>query len=150
MGAEILRGAEILIGAKILMGAEILRGAEILMGAAILPDAEISHSGSFPPKFWASATISWDSVISCIFDILSGCLCFYDFAWFYAANICVYFQYLFMHCVYTNIFGAIVFILRFKIDAVVIVIWSIVIIINSVLTLQVLTASLHTIASLAK
>jgi hypothetical protein len=64
----------ILIGAEILMGAEILRGAEILMGAAILPDAEISTSAlvlsyivwrldftlcrSFPPKFWASASIS--------------------------------------------------------------------------------------------
>jgi len=47
-----------------------------------------------------------------------------------------------MHCVCANIFGAFVFNLRFKIDAVVIVIWSIVIIINSVLTLQVLTASL--------
>ena len=47
-----------------------------------------------------------------------------------------------MHCVYANIFGAIVLILRFKIDAVVIVTWSIVIIINSVLTLQVSTASL--------
>ncbi len=47
-----------------------------------------------------------------------------------------------MHCVYANIFGAIVFILRFKIDAVVIVIRSIVIIINSVFTLQVSTASL--------
>jgi hypothetical protein len=64
------------------------------------------------------------------------------FAWFCAANICVYFQYLFMHCVCANIFGAIVLNLRFKIDVVVIVIWSNVIIINSVLTLQVLTASL--------
>ena len=69
-------------------------------------------------------------------------LIFYDFAWFCAANICEYFQYLFMHCVCANIFGAIVFNLRFKIDVVVIVIWSIVIIINSVLTLQVSTASL--------
>ena len=66
-------------------------------------------------------------------------LLFYDFAWFYAASICVYFQYLFMHCVCANIFGAIVFNLRFKIDVVVMIIWSI---INSVLTLQVLTASL--------
>ena len=69
-------------------------------------------------------------------------LMFYDFAWFCAANIYVYFQYLFMHCVCASIFGSIVFNLRFKIDAVVIVIWSIVIIINSVLTLQVSTASL--------
>jgi hypothetical protein len=61
---------------------------------------------------------------------------------FVAANICVYFQYLFMHFVCTNIFGAIVLKLRFKIDVVVMIIWSIVIIINSVLTLQVSTASL--------
>ncbi len=60
---------------------------------------------------------------------------------FCAANICVYFQYLFVHCVCTYIFGAIVFNLRFKID-VVMIIRSIVIIINSVLTLQVSTASL--------
>jgi hypothetical protein len=76
------------------------------------------------------------------FDILSGRYYFYDFAWFCAANICVYFQYLIMHLVCANIFGAIVLNLRFKIDVVVIVIWSIVIIINSVLTLQVSTASL--------
>ncbi len=69
-------------------------------------------------------------------------LTFYGFAWFCAANICVYFQYLFMHCACANIFGAIVLNLRFQIDVVAIVIWSIVIIINSVLTLQVLTASL--------
>jgi hypothetical protein len=61
---------------------------------------------------------------------------------FVAANICVYFQCLFMHFVYANIFGAIVLKLRFKIDAVVMIIWSIVIVINSVLTLQVSTASL--------
>jgi hypothetical protein len=47
-----------------------------------------------------------------------------------------------MHCVCANIFGAVGFNLRFKIDVVVIVICSIVIIINSVLTLQVSTASL--------
>jgi hypothetical protein len=41
---------------------------------------------------------------------------------FVAANICVYFQYLFMHCVCANIFGAIVLKPRFKIDVVVIVI----------------------------
>ncbi len=51
---------------------------------------------------------------------------------FVAANICVYFQYLFMHFVCANIFGAIVLKPRFKIDIVVVVIWSIVIIINSV------------------
>ncbi len=69
-------------------------------------------------------------------------LLFHGFAWFFAANICVYFQYLFMHYVCANIFGAIVLNLRFKIDVVVMIIWSIVIIINSVLTLHVSTASL--------
>ncbi len=69
-------------------------------------------------------------------------LIFYDFAWFCAANICIYFQYLFMHCVCANIFGVIVLNLRFKIDVVAMIIWSIVIIINSVLTHQVSTASL--------
>jgi len=39
-----------------------------------------------------------------------------------------------------NIFGAIVLKPRFKIDVVIMIIWSIVIIINSVLTLQVSTA----------
>ncbi len=47
-----------------------------------------------------------------------------------------------MHFVCANIFGTIVLKPRFKIDVVVVDIWSIVIIINSVLTLQVSTASL--------
>ena len=38
---------------------------------------------------------------------------------FVAANICVYFQYLFMHFVCANIFGVIVLKPRFKIDVVV-------------------------------
>ncbi len=58
----------------------------------------------------------------------------------FAANICVYFQYLFMHFVCANIFGANVLKPRFKIDVVIMIICSIVI--NSVLTLQVSTASL--------
>jgi hypothetical protein len=41
---------------------------------------------------------------------------------FVAANICVYFQYLFMHFVCANIFGAVVLKLRFKIDVVVMII----------------------------
>ncbi len=61
---------------------------------------------------------------------------------FVAANICVYFQYLFMHFLCANIFGAIVLKPRFKIDVVIMIICSIVIINNSVLTLQVSTASL--------
>ena len=64
------------------------------------------------------------------------------FCFDFAANICVYFQYLFMHVVSANIFGANVMKSRFKIAVVIMIICSIVIIINSVLTLQVLTASL--------
>ncbi len=45
-----------------------------------------------------------------------------------------------MHIVCANIFGAIVLKPRFKSDAVIMIICSIVIIINSVLTLQVSTA----------
>jgi hypothetical protein len=41
---------------------------------------------------------------------------------FVAANICVYFQHLFMHFVCASIFGAIVLKPRFKIDLVVVVI----------------------------
>ncbi len=63
------------------------------------------------------------------------------FCLIFAANICVYFQYLFMHVVCVNIFGANVLKSRFKIDVVIMIICSIVIIIiNSVLTLQVSTA----------
>ncbi len=47
-----------------------------------------------------------------------------------------------MHFVCANIFGAIVLKPRFKIDVVGVVIWSFVIFINSVLTLQVSTVSL--------
>ena len=60
----------------------------------------------------------------------------------FSADICVYFQYPFMHVVCANIFGANVLKSRFKIDVVLMIICSIVIIINSVLTLQVSTASL--------
>ena len=45
-----------------------------------------------------------------------------------------------MHFVWANTLGAIVLKPRFKIDVVIMIIWSIVIIINSVLTLQVSTA----------
>ena len=73
-----------------------------------------------------------------------------SFALIFAANICVYFQYLFMHVVCANIFGANVLKPRFKIDVVIMIICSIVIIINSVLTLQVSTAKYPMIADLAK
>jgi hypothetical protein len=69
---------------------------------------------------------------------------------FVAANICVYFQCLFMHFVCANIFGAIVLKPRFKIDVVIMIICSIIIIINPVLTLQVSTASLPHDCGLAK
>ena len=72
------------------------------------------------------------------------------FCLIFAANICVYFQYLFMHVVCANIFGANVLKSRFKIDVVIMIICSIVIIINSVLTLQVSTAKYPMIADLAK
>ncbi len=68
----------------------------------------------------------------------------------FAANICVYFQYPFMHVVCANIFGANVLKPRFKIDVVIIIICSIVIIINSVLTLQVSAAKYPMIVDLAK
>ncbi len=58
------------------------------------------------------------------------------------------FQYLFTHVVCTNIFGAIFLKPRFKIDAVIMIICSIVIIINSVLTLQVSTTLSSTLDSL--
>jgi hypothetical protein len=53
-----------------------------------------------------------------------------------------------MHVVCANIFGANVLKSRFKIDVVIMFICSIVIIINSVLTLQVLTAKYPMIADL--
>ena len=55
-----------------------------------------------------------------------------------------------MHVVCANIFGANVLKPRFKIDVVIKIICSIVIIINSVLTLQVSTAKYPMIADLAK
>ncbi len=74
---------------------------------------------------------------SFIFEISFACFCNEVLLDFVAANICVYFQYLFMHFV-----CAIVLKPRFKIDVVIMIICSIVIIINSVLTLQVSTSSL--------
>jgi hypothetical protein len=57
-----------------------------------------------------------------------------SFALIFAANICVYFQYIFMHVVCANIYGANVLKPRFKIDVVIMIICRIVININSVLT----------------
>jgi hypothetical protein len=69
---------------------------------------------------------------------------------FVAANFCVYFQYLFMHFVCANIFGAIVFKPRFKIDVVIMIICIIVIIINSVLPFRFRPLVYPTIGDLAK
>ncbi len=55
-------------------------------------------------------------------DILGKHQYFFLLLDFAAANICVYFQYLFMHFVCANIFGAIVLKLRFKIDVVAMII----------------------------
>jgi hypothetical protein len=73
-----------------------------------------------------------------------------SFCLIFAANIYVYFQYLFMHVVCANIFGANVLKSRFKIDVVIMIICSIIIIINSVLTLQVSTAKYPMVVDLAK
>ncbi len=54
---------------------------------------------------------------------------------FVAANICVYFQYLFMHVSMRQYFLRSYFNLRFKINVVVMIVWSIVIIIDFVWTL---------------
>ncbi len=91
------------------------------------------------PIFWISAN---NFIFRVFANVLGRCQYFLILLDFVAANICVYFQYLFLRFVCANIFGAIVLKLRFKIDVVVMIIWSIVIIINSVLTLQVSTASL--------
>jgi hypothetical protein len=56
------------------------------------------------------------------------------FVYIFSIRLCIF--------VCANIFGVIVLKPRFKIDVVIMIICSIVIIINSVLTLQVLTASL--------
>ena len=69
------------------------------------------------------------------------------FCLIFAANICVYFQYLFLHVLCANTFVANVLESRFKIDVVIMIICSIVIIINSVLTLQVSTAKYPMIAA---
>jgi len=57
------------------------------------------------------------------------CLFCNKFCFDFTANICVYFQCLFMHVVRANIFGAHVLKPRFKIDVVTMIICSIVIII---------------------
>ena len=64
------------------------------------------------------------------------------FVYIFSIRLCIF--------VCANIFGVIVLKPRFKIDVVIMIICSIVIIINSVLTLQVSTAKYPMIADLAK
>ena len=72
------------------------------------------------------------------------------FCLIFNANICVYFS-IYLCILYAPIFLAQMFWKpRFKIDVVIMIICSIVIIINSVLTLQVSTAKYPMIADLAK
>ena len=86
-----------------------------------------------------------------IFAVSSASFIFaISFAWFYAANIVYIFSIYFMHVLCANIFGANVLESRFKIDVVIMIICSTVIVINSVLTLQVSTAKYPMIADLAK
>ena len=72
----------------------------------------------------------------CLVFAMSFCLILLlqIFVYVFSIYLCIF--------VCANIFGAIVLEPRFKIDAVIMIIYSIVIIINSVLTLQVSTASL--------
>jgi hypothetical protein len=106
------------------------------------------------PIFWASANIlcvCWYFRQAPIFyvhaDILGKRQYFDNFCLIILLDLLLQiFVYIFSIylCIFVcaNIFGAIVLKPRFKIDVLVVVIWSIVIIINSVLTLQVSTASL--------
>ncbi len=66
--------------------------------------------------FWADASILWFCLI----------LLLQIFVYIFSIYLCI---------VYAHIFGAIVFNLRFKIDIVLMIIWSILIIVNFVLTL---------------
>jgi hypothetical protein len=145
-GRKYFMGANISIGANI-SWVQIFHGSNISMG-------EI---------FWGVHTLLIGSeyfVCKLLFgqvpifnDFCSQFCQFYfamSFCLIFAANICVYFQYLFMDVVCANIFGANVLKSRFKIDVVIMITCSIVIIINSVLTLQVSTAKYPMIADLAK
>ena len=104
-----------------------------------------------PPEFSWSANILrfrlnfYEAPIFCVFaNIFRQAPIFYDFAWFCCCKyLCIFSVFIYAFCVRQYIFGAIVLKPRFKIDVVVMIIWSIVIIINSVfLTLQVSATSL--------
>ena len=97
--------------------------------AAYISDIRLSFEKAL--KFWKSASIFIKRLNfeqAPIFYVCANILgkgqhfdnfCLIILLDFVAANICVYFQYLFMHFVCANIFGAIVLKPRFKIDVVV-------------------------------
>ncbi len=128
--------------------ARIFHGHEYFMGV-IISWARIFHGREYFEKFWLEASILCvnyyfrqaplfnDFAVSSA-QFLQWVLSVFaiSFALIFAANICVYFQYLFMHVVCANIFGAVLK-SRFKIDVVIMIICSIVII-----TLQVSTDDL--------
>ncbi len=107
-----------------------------------------------PPIFWKSTYIlrkrlhfEQAPIFYACANILGECQYFDNFLqWFCLILLLQIFVYIFSIylCIFmcANIFGAIVLKPRFKIAVVIMIKWSIVIIINSVLTLQVLTASL--------
>ena len=102
--------------------ANILESAKIFMRR--------QYCGICKKKYFHETPIFWKPAYICVSaNNLWICLIFV------AANICVYFQYLFMHLSMRQYFWCNCFNLRCKIDVVVMIIWSIVIIINFVLTL---------------
>jgi hypothetical protein len=81
-----------------------------------------------PPQF------SWDAVISCICNILSGYQYFIICLILCCKYLCIFSVFIYALCM-RQYFWRKCFNLRFKNDVVVMIIWSIVIIINFVLTL---------------
>jgi len=163
LGADFSDG-RIALAHMFLISAEILTSALFLSYIMWRSNFTIPHSsGAYilsiclyfghPPIFWKSAYI----LEKCLYfeqapiffvcaDIL-GKRQYYDFALLFCLilllQIFVYIFSIYL-CIFmcASIFGAIVLRPRFKIDVVIMIIWGIVIIINSVLTLQVSTASL--------
>ncbi len=126
---------------------DISSGAEISTPTKILSSAYISARRQHlvnSPTFWESANIFQIRLFFCKAPTFSQSAYFsekpqyfVDLLNFVTASFCVYFQYLFM-LIYFSMrcnFWRNCFNLRFKIDIVVEIIWSIVIIINFVLTL---------------
>jgi hypothetical protein len=95
-----------------------------------------SHDFGYPP------VISYNANILCICWYFRRALIFYDFAWFCCCKYLCIFSVFIMHLSMRQYFWHNCFNLRFKINVVVRIIWSIVIIINFVLTLYVSTPSL--------